>query len=195
MASKPGDLRIPGTKARMCVPSVRGWPACCPGGARCRGGVSSSRALAWNRRTCRPDTAGRVRLAWPGEGEPQAAADPAPHDGVDFLARAGQVRAAAAVEVPGPDLLACCLLRLGADGRVEAGEVASAAQRLAAPEGVAEEMPTSAFPRELPDKHLCEARDQLRARPCRCPPTYRLGRRARRVPYRVSGPGTGLAHA
>ena len=48
--------------------------------------------------------------------------------------------------------------------------------------------------RELPDKHLCEARDQFQARPCRCPPTYRLGRRARRLRYRVSGPGTGLAH-
>ena len=29
---------------------------CCPGGARCIGGVSSLQALAWNRRTCRPDT-------------------------------------------------------------------------------------------------------------------------------------------
>src|SRR5215472_2024501 len=74
MASKPRECRIPGTKARVCVPSARGWPACCPGGARCRGGVSSSQALAWNRRTCRPDTGGRgtwVKLpTWPREGGP-----------------------------------------------------------------------------------------------------------------------------
>ena len=31
-------------------------PACGPGGVRCRGGVSSSQALAWNRRICRFDT-------------------------------------------------------------------------------------------------------------------------------------------
>jgi hypothetical protein len=77
MASKPGDRRIPGTKARGCVPSAREWPACCPGGARCRGGVSSSRALVWNRRTCRPDSDGRLREAiqpgWLREGGPRAA--------------------------------------------------------------------------------------------------------------------------
>jgi hypothetical protein len=75
MASKPGDRRIPGTKARACAPSARGRPACCPGGARCRGGVSSSQALAWNRRTCRPDSDGQVKGAgvpcWPQEGGPQ----------------------------------------------------------------------------------------------------------------------------
>src|ERR1700685_1708458 len=65
----PGQRRADGG-----VPSAREWPACCPGGARCRGGVSSSRALAWNRRTCRPDTAGQVEsLFWLGEGGPQAA--------------------------------------------------------------------------------------------------------------------------
>jgi hypothetical protein len=32
---------------------VRERPACGPGGVRCIGGVSSSQALAWNRRTCR----------------------------------------------------------------------------------------------------------------------------------------------
>ena len=77
---KTGERRTPGTKARTgwCVPSARGWPACCPGGARCRGGVSSPQALAWNRRTCRPDTVGQGNV--PGcEGEdrkrrtPQAA--------------------------------------------------------------------------------------------------------------------------
>ena len=77
MASKPGECRIPGTKARACVPSAGGRPACCPGGARCRGGVSSSRALARNRRTCRPDSDGQVARAtvpcWPREGGPRAA--------------------------------------------------------------------------------------------------------------------------
>jgi hypothetical protein len=69
MASKPGDCRIPGTKARRAgVPSARGWPACCPGGARCRGGVSSSRALAWNRRTCR-----QLILLGRGGGHPPGA--------------------------------------------------------------------------------------------------------------------------
>jgi hypothetical protein len=59
------------------VLSAGKWPACCPGGARCKGGVSSSQALAWNRRTCRSDTDGQskwVRLApWSREGGPQAA--------------------------------------------------------------------------------------------------------------------------
>jgi hypothetical protein len=77
MASKPGGRIAPGTKARRAgVPSARGLPACCPGGARCRGGVSSSRALARNRGTCRPDSGGRVTgaaLAWPREGGPRAA--------------------------------------------------------------------------------------------------------------------------
>src|SRR5262249_16941502 len=74
MASKPGERIAPGTKARRDgVPSARGRPACCPGGVRCRGGVSSSRALAWNRRTCRPDTGGRGRFPGLREGGPQAA--------------------------------------------------------------------------------------------------------------------------
>jgi hypothetical protein len=74
MASKPGEHRTPGTKARHGgVPSARGRPACCPGGARCRGGVSSLRALAWNRRTCRPGNDGQGKLPRPREGGPQAA--------------------------------------------------------------------------------------------------------------------------
>ena len=35
---------------------------CRPGCVRCRGGVSSSQALAWNRRTCRPDTDRPVKM-------------------------------------------------------------------------------------------------------------------------------------
>ena len=71
MASKLGSVGGPGTKARCGGPSVGELPVCGPGGARCIGGVSSSQALAWNRRTCRPDRDGR--RFWPREGEPQAA--------------------------------------------------------------------------------------------------------------------------
>ena len=50
---------------------VRGEPADCPDGVRHVGGASLARALAWNVRTCRPDTVagpvGRRR-----EGDPQA---------------------------------------------------------------------------------------------------------------------------
>jgi hypothetical protein len=46
-----------------------------PGGARCKGGVSSLQALAWKWRTCRLDTVGqsmRVIVArWPREGGPK----------------------------------------------------------------------------------------------------------------------------
>jgi hypothetical protein len=35
---------------------ARELPACGPGGVRCIGGVSSSQALGWDRRTCRLDT-------------------------------------------------------------------------------------------------------------------------------------------
>jgi hypothetical protein len=52
--------RTSGTKAcPRGVPSAGERPACGPGGARCKGGVSSSQALAWNRRTCRLDTDGQ----------------------------------------------------------------------------------------------------------------------------------------
>jgi len=73
-----GRARAPGQRrAQYGVPSARGRPACCHGGARCRGGVSSSQALAWNRRTSRPDTAMAVQMGEepPGrrEGGPQAA--------------------------------------------------------------------------------------------------------------------------
>jgi hypothetical protein len=77
MASKPEGRIASGTKARRGgVPSARGWPACCPGGARCRGGVSSSQALARNRTTCRPDSGSQrmgMTLSGLREGGPQAA--------------------------------------------------------------------------------------------------------------------------
>jgi len=67
----------PGHRHALCVPSARGRPACCPGGARCIGGMSSSQALAWNRRTCRPDSDGQLKWVqvapWSQEGDPQAA--------------------------------------------------------------------------------------------------------------------------
>jgi hypothetical protein len=67
---------VPGQRrAFRGVPSAGERPACGPGGARCIGGVSSSQALVWNRRTCRPDSAGRewVILACRSrEGGPQA---------------------------------------------------------------------------------------------------------------------------
>ena len=46
MASKPGSVGGPGTKARLGGPSVGELPVCGPDGARCIGGVSSSQALA-----------------------------------------------------------------------------------------------------------------------------------------------------
>ena len=63
-----------------------------------------------------------------GAVEGSVIVDPASHLRVDRLGEAGQVRAAATVEVPGPDLLAFRLLRLGADGRGEASEIASPAR-------------------------------------------------------------------
>src|SRR5262249_53914066 len=75
-----------------------------------------------------------------GAVEGSVVVDPASHLGVDRLGEAGQVRATAAVEVPGPDLAAFRLLRLAADGRGEAGEIASRALGKAAPEGVAQEV-------------------------------------------------------
>ena len=62
---------VPGQRPACGGPSVGELPVCGPDGARCIGGVSSSQALAWNRRTCRPDRDGR--RFWPREGEPQAA--------------------------------------------------------------------------------------------------------------------------
>src|SRR5260370_26395634 len=90
--------------------------------------------------------AGEVLVDSPCEEAPLGAVegsvvvDPAPDLRVDRLSETGQVRATATVEVPGPDLLAFRLLRLAADGRGEASEIASAAFVQAAPEGIAEEI-------------------------------------------------------
>ena len=59
------------------VPSAGELPVCGPGGVRCKGGVRSSQALAWNRRTCRPDSDGQSKWVWLArwsqEGGPQVA--------------------------------------------------------------------------------------------------------------------------
>ena len=78
MASKPGHGVSLGTKARLLgVPSAEELPACGLGGVRCKGGVSSSQALARNKGTCRLDTDGQsmgARLApWSREGDPRSA--------------------------------------------------------------------------------------------------------------------------
>jgi hypothetical protein len=78
MVPKPRSRIVLGTKACLFgAPSARGLPACCPGGARCRGGVSSSQALVRNRRTSRPDVVRAVQLGMepPGrrKGGPQVA--------------------------------------------------------------------------------------------------------------------------
>jgi hypothetical protein len=57
------------------APSAGERPACGLGGARCIGGVSSSQALVWNRRTCRPDSDDRKCVTFAHrsrEGGPQA---------------------------------------------------------------------------------------------------------------------------
>lgn len=58
-----GSGLVLGTKAsgETSSPSVRELPACGPDGVRCKGGVSSSQALAWNRRTCRLGTVGQSK--------------------------------------------------------------------------------------------------------------------------------------
>ena len=78
MVPKAGSRIVPVTKARRIgAPSARRWPVCWPGGARCRGGVSSSQALIRNRRTSRPDAVGQSKWVlltpWSRKGGPQAA--------------------------------------------------------------------------------------------------------------------------
>src|SRR5260221_1554466 len=63
-----------------------------------------------------------------GAVEGPVVVDPAQDLRIDSIREAGQVRAAAQVEVPGPDLTAFRFLRAGADGRVEAGEISALAQ-------------------------------------------------------------------
>ena len=67
-----GRCTTPGQGHGWSMPGVRKRPACGPDGVRCKGGVSSSQALAWNRRTCRPDTGGQPEwpnlACWPRRG-------------------------------------------------------------------------------------------------------------------------------
>ena len=64
------------------------------------GGVSSSQALAWNRRTCRPDRDGQG--FWPREGEPQAA-DTASAESTDAGHRGGPARSSGEGPVMGSE--------------------------------------------------------------------------------------------
>ena len=78
MASKLGQGVSPRTKApRLGAPSAKERPACGLGGARCKGGVSSTQALAWNKGTCRLDTDGRHKWVMVAprsrEGDPRSA--------------------------------------------------------------------------------------------------------------------------
>ena len=82
----------------------------------------------------------------PGQGvqhgavEGPVVVDPASHLGIDSLGEAGQVRAAATVEVPGPDLTALRFLGRGTHGRHEADEEPSPAPDQPTPESVAQEV-------------------------------------------------------
>jgi hypothetical protein len=114
-ASKPRQACGLGTKARPCgVPSARELPVCGPGGVRCKGGVSSLQALAWNRRTCRLDigdqSKGATLAPWSSRGRtpsghghvgestdarhrggPVRSSDEGPVTGLERRGRAGQV--------------------------------------------------------------------------------------------------------
>lgn len=64
---KPRDNDAP-----LGVSSAGKLPACGPGGVRCEGGASPLQALAWNRRTCRRETAAPwrgLREGGPGPAE------------------------------------------------------------------------------------------------------------------------------
>ena len=57
-----GVVVLPGQRrARGACPQPGSGLLAGPGGVRCIGGVSSSQALAWNRRTCRLDTDGQSK--------------------------------------------------------------------------------------------------------------------------------------
>jgi hypothetical protein len=71
-----------------------------------------------------------------GAVEGPVVVDPASDLGVDPLGEAGQVRAAATVEVPGPDLTAFGFAGHGAHGRCEAHEESSPASDQTTPEGI-----------------------------------------------------------
>jgi hypothetical protein len=63
-----GRSQAPGQRRTVCVPVAGERPACGPGDARCKGGVSSSRALSWNRRTCRLGTDDPASMALVARG-------------------------------------------------------------------------------------------------------------------------------
>jgi len=60
-----GVGRLPWDNGASCdVSSAGERPVCGLGGVRCKGGVSPSQALAWNRRTCRLGTVGQGVAPW-----------------------------------------------------------------------------------------------------------------------------------
>ena len=69
-----GGKQSPGQRRSEAASGARERPVCGPGGVRCKGGVSSSQALARNRRTCRLGCAtsymGDVGPVGRREGEP-----------------------------------------------------------------------------------------------------------------------------
>ena len=100
MASKLGSVGGLGTKARLGGPSVGELPVCGPGGARCIGGVSSSQALAWNRRTCRPDRDGQAFLAARGR---TTSSEHCECESTDAGHRGGPARSSGEGPVMGPE--------------------------------------------------------------------------------------------
>jgi len=78
VASKPGLGVTPGIRALLYgAAGARERPACGPGGARCKGGVSSSQALVGNKRSCRLETDDQSKWVtfapWAREGGPRPA--------------------------------------------------------------------------------------------------------------------------
>src|SRR5665213_2079786 len=86
--------------------------------------------------------------------------DPTSHLGIDLPSESGQVRAAAAIEAPVPDLLVDRLGRIGTDGRIEAHEEPLLAEHRAPPEGVAEEVEAGVL--EVPSAPRVLAEHELR---------------------------------
>ena len=109
-----GRCTTPGRGRAWCVSGVRKRPACGPDGVRCKGGVSSLQALAWNRRICRLDTNGQLKWVisapWSSRGRtpdghghlgestdarhrggPARSSDEGPVMGLERRGRAGQV--------------------------------------------------------------------------------------------------------
>ena len=104
MTSKPGLFPSSGTRAcPMGMSGAGELPARGPGGVRCKGGVSSSQALARNRRICRLDTFGSVLSApRPSRGR-SSVATATPGESTDARHRGGPARSSDEGPVMGPE--------------------------------------------------------------------------------------------